>query len=239
MRFTFIATLIMIGVTVGVTPGLRHDLLRLWTDAAPVAKDGGAEPASQRLARIPRRILQSLPEAEPPAEPLAPEPQRLAIDLNDLAPAAGPGQERNDGAYAASLGAVQVAALPPSADPLHDTELLRLSDLEPAAPAIPGGENGGRAGLEPQGFAVFVAIGSYDGLSEAADAVRRHADWEPMIHKAVMNERLRHVVVLGPFESGDVGAALKRLREIGVTEPWPLAIQLRPGLSVKGLEIFG
>lgn len=230
MRFTALAIFLMIAATVGVTPGLRLDLMQMVGDVASTSPEAAPAPASQQLAGIPRQVLDSLPEAAPPAVAEPADPQRLAVELNDLAPAAGGESE---------LGAVQVAALPPVNDPLHDTDILRLSELAPAAPRLEPPALDDRVSVPGEGFALFVAIGSYDGLREAAEVVRRHADWDPMIHRAVMNERMRHVVVLGPFESGDVGAVLKRLRDIGIAEPWPLAVQLRPGLAVKGLDLFG
>ena len=237
MRFTLIATLLMIGATIGVTPGLRLDLMQMLEGAAPAEGEAAHAAAGQRLSRIPDQVLDSLPEAQPESTEPEPVRQRLTVELNDLSPAAGPGA--GEASPAQDIGAVQVAALPPGDEPLHDTEILRLSDLAPAAPHIEAPEDADRARLDPQGFALFVAIGSYESLREAAKVVRRHADWDPMIHKAVLNERLRHVVVLGPFESDDVGAVLERLREAGVAEPWPLAVQLRPGLSLKSLDIFG
>ncbi len=249
MRFTAIATLLMVAVTIAVTPALRMDLLRLLGGAVETQDETqaesqtrtGAGDTGQRLAEIPRQVLDSLPVASragADARPAEPAQRRMALDLNALAPAAGP----DSGADAA--GSLQVAALPPVSDPLHDSEIFRLSDLAPAAPPTPAPATDFRAGVDPQvvdpqGVALFVAIGSFDTLREAATLVRRHADWDPMIHRAKMNERMRHVVVLGPFESGDVGAVLKRLRETGIAEPWPLAVQLRPGLEVKGLELLG
>lgn len=236
MRFTVIASLLMVAVTIGVTPGLRMDLVQLLRGFVPGAEEAGSEPAGDRLARIPHRVLESLPDAAAGSTEAQSAPRRLAVGLNDLAPAAGP----QSGSMAADdPGALQLAALPPSADPLHDTEILRLSELAPAARPDQPPLDEQLPAIDPQTVALFVAIGSYDSLREAAAVVRRHAEWDPMVHKAVMNERLRHVVVLGPFESHDVGPVLSRLREAGIAEPWPLAVQLRPGLRVKGLDLFG
>lgn len=250
MRFTFIAAALMIGVTIGVTPGLRADLARM---LAGLSTEREANVARQRLAGIPRRVLASLPEAEPTtilaADSETPE-FRLAARLEELAPAAGE-EAAPAGAVAPGpeeAGMIQVAALPAVDDPLHESEILRLSDLAPAA--APTDDFRVEQGAEPAagaaqtqeaavpGVALFVAIGSYPDLAAAAETVRRYAAWQPLIHKAVMNERLRHVVVLGPFSGSDIDAAIERARKAGIDDPWPLAVKLQPGLSVKGLDLF-
>ena len=249
MRFTAIATLLMIGATIGVTPGLRMDLAEIF-EIGVFEQEAADGLARQRLASIPRQVISNLPSSEaaeesgpeaPPQAPVETSTAQMTAQLNALEPAAGvvldfasPDAAAGSPAAAEGASGQLVASLPPSNDPMHQAEIFRLSDLAPAArpdPALPE--------TDEFSFAVFVAIGSYEDLDEATATLERHAKWDPMIHKAVMNERMRHVVVLGPFLSRDVGEVLARVRKAGIDNPWPLAVRLRPGLSLKTLDLLG
>ena len=298
MRFVMIAVAIMVVATVATTPKLRSQLADVvLASADSAARDRQAARVAISdipgtvIARLPlpQEAIPETPEAETgPAREPAP-PAAAAAGLNELAPAGGREARPAD----ETPGTVQVASLPPIADPLHSGETTMLSDLMPAADAEAAieatSENNWFAADEPQeaapapvrasapraaeapspesppaaavvkgrprnvetprrlarpqvatlagetraadpqasepedGRGHYVVIGSFLERARAQEALLRYDLWQPSVREAMVGDRTRLRVVVGPFARADLGAALETVRALAVPDAWPLS----------------
>ncbi len=137
-----------------------------------------------------------------------------AIHLAAFAPMPTP----RPGAASGGTAPIIEATAPIEATDLRDDESAVESPAAEAVAAqaaptpVPG----------PTADRYFVSIGSYAVPANARRRVAQHDDLRPFIVKAVVDGRPLLRVVVGPFGSADLEAAMRRLRLAGVADPWVL-----------------